>query len=91
LPQMKTNLSGVSHLQDLPSPTPAINQIELHPWCQQRPIVDYCKAHGIAVQAYSPLLRGDQERFNDPTLVKVCEKHGKEQAQVLIRWSLQKG
>jgi diketogulonate reductase-like aldo/keto reductase len=37
---------------------PDVNQIELHPFCQQRPIVEYCQAKRIAVQAYSPLVTG---------------------------------
>ncbi|WVQ78737.1 hypothetical protein IAT38_000824 [Cryptococcus sp. DSM 104549] len=82
---------GVRHLQELPSPTPAVNQIELHPFCQQRDIVEYCQKNGILVQAYSPLVRAQEEQYKDPVLVKVAEKHGKEVAQVLIRWSLQKG
>ena len=31
---------------------------QLHPFCQQKPIVEYCRAHGIVVQAYCPLIRG---------------------------------
>ena len=34
---------------------PAVNQIEFHPWNQQKTIVEYCKKEGIAMQAYSPL------------------------------------
>jgi len=37
---------------------PDVNQIELHPFCQQRPIVEYCQVKHIAVQAYSPLVTG---------------------------------
>ena len=85
------NLSGVKHLEALPAPTPAVNQIELHPWCQQREIVDYCNKHGIVVQAYCPIVRAEKKRFEDPVLVSICKKHSKEPAQVLIRWSLQKG
>jgi len=83
--------SGVRHLEALPPPVPALNQIELHPWCQQKEIVAYCQKHDIAIQAYCPLVRADKRRMNDPVLVKLCKKHGKEPAQVLIRWSLQKG
>jgi diketogulonate reductase-like aldo/keto reductase len=81
----------VKHLEALPEPRPAVNQIELHPWCQQREIVDYCDKYGIAVQAYCPLVRADAKRFDDPVLKRICKKTGKGPGQVLIRWSLQKG
>lgn len=83
--------SGIQHLEDLPDPKPAINQIELHPWCQQKELVRYCQANGITVQAYCPIVRADKRRFGDPVVVQLCEKHGKEAAQILIRWNLQKG
>lgn len=83
--------SGVKHLETLPEPVPAINQIEIHPWCQQRPIVEYCQKHGIILQAYSPLSRATKERMEDETVKRIGQKYGKDWAQVLVRWSLQKG
>ncbi|KAK4704451.1 hypothetical protein P7C70_g1750, partial [Phenoliferia sp. Uapishka_3] len=87
-----SNFSDV-HLEEFKAAgvklTPEVNQIELHPWCQQKPIVEYCKAAGIIIQAYCPIVRG--QRMEDPVLKSVCEKSGKTGAQVLIRWSLQKG
>jgi len=80
---------GVKHLETLPAPKPAINQIELHPWCQQKDIVEYCKANDIVVQAYAPLVRN--QKADDPTLNKIAKETGKTAAQVLLRWSLQKG
>lgn len=65
------------------------NTIQLHPWKQQREIVDYCQKNGIILQAYSPLDRG--KRINDPAVVSAAKKHSKSPAQVLIRYSLQKG
>jgi methylglyoxal/glyoxal reductase len=47
----------VRHLEELlghAAIPPAVNQIELHPWCQQREVDAWCKAHGVAVVAYSP-------------------------------------
>jgi diketogulonate reductase-like aldo/keto reductase len=82
---------GVAHLTALPGPTPAINQIELHPFCQQKDIVDYCREKGIVVQAYCPLVRAKPQHMENPVLVGVAKKHGKEVVHVLIRWSLQKG
>ncbi|KAI9574410.1 NADP-dependent oxidoreductase domain-containing protein [Boletus coccyginus] len=74
---------------------PAVNQIELHPWCQQRPIVSYCQSEGIVVQAYSPLVRGNEagegKGIKNAVVLGIADKHGKSPAQVLIRWSLQKG
>ncbi|EPQ56691.1 Aldo/keto reductase [Gloeophyllum trabeum ATCC 11539] len=83
---------GINHLQELAassSTRPAVNQIELHPWCQQRDIVNYCQNHGITVQAYCPLVRG--QKFEDPTLNQLVYVHLKDPAQILLRWSLQKG
>src|SRR5579863_1087402 len=82
----------VSHLEELLSHAkvaPAINQIELHPWCQQRDAVDFCNAHDIAIVAYSPLTRG--VKFRDPRLAAIAREAGRTPAQVLLRWSLQKG
>jgi diketogulonate reductase-like aldo/keto reductase len=66
-----------------------VNQIELHPFCQQREIVQWCKQNGIVVEAYCPLMRG--ARWNDETLQAIAQKYGKTVPQVLIRWSLQMG
>merc|ERR1712230_159071 len=83
---------GVHHMEEIKQAglrTPAVNQIELHPWCQQKDIVDYCEANGIVVQAYCPLVRG--LRMSDATLVELAKQCSKIPAQVLVRWSLQKG
>lgn len=68
---------------------PHVNQIELHPWHQQREIVQYCHDNGIIVQAYCPIARN--QKADDPTLKGIAEKHGVTPNQVLIRWGLQKG
>lgn len=68
---------------------PHVNQIELHPWHQQREIVQYCHDNGIVVQAYCPIARN--QHAADPTLGAIAERHGVTPNQVLIRWSLQKG
>ncbi|KAG2148945.1 NADP-dependent oxidoreductase domain-containing protein [Suillus clintonianus] len=67
---------------------PVVNQIELHPFCQQKPIVEYCIKHNIIVQAYSPLVRG---AFDNPVIQELSAKYSKDPAQILVRWSLQRG
>jgi len=64
---------------------------QLHPFCQQREIVDYCRQNGIVLQAYSPLIQARKGMFDHPTITAIANKHGKDNAQVLIRWTLQKG
>jgi diketogulonate reductase-like aldo/keto reductase len=72
---------------------PATNQIELHPYCHDVELVQFCKDHGIALTAYAPL--SPIVRFAggplDPVLEKVAARTGKSQAQVLLRWGVQKG
>ncbi|KAL6714209.1 hypothetical protein ACLMJK_008704 [Lecanora helva] len=68
---------------------PAVNQIEFHPWNQQKTIVEYCRKEGIAVQAYSPLTQG--HKLGDPVIGEVAKKHKKTPAQVVLRWVLQQG
>ncbi|KAM5373930.1 hypothetical protein ACJZ2D_006759 [Fusarium nematophilum] len=60
----------------------------LHPWLQQRGIVEYCNNHGIVVEAYCPLVRNT--KAEDKTLVGIAEKHGVTPSRVLIRYCLQK-
>ncbi|WEW56645.1 hypothetical protein PRK78_002093 [Emydomyces testavorans] len=83
---------GVKHIEEMKSYAkiwpPHVNQIELHPWCQQRTIDAYCKKHGIVVEAYSPLVRN--RKASDPPLVGLADKYGKTTAQVLLRYALQK-
>jgi diketogulonate reductase-like aldo/keto reductase len=67
---------------------PAINQVEFSPYLYQKDLLAYCGRHGIVVEAYSPLTRG--QRLGDPRLVEVARRHGKTTAQVLIRWCLQR-
>lgn len=67
---------------------PAVNQLELHPWLQQREVVSYCQKNGVAIEAYCPLVRN--QKANDPVLSGIASKHGKSTAQVLLRYCLQK-
>mmetsp|Transcript_43974 Transcript_43974/g.86013 ORF Transcript_43974/g.86013 Transcript_43974/m.86013 type:complete len:290 (-) Transcript_43974:109-978(-) len=83
---------GVAQLEGLRKaglPSPAVNQIELHPWLQQKELVAYCRKHSIAVMGYCPLARCKQ--FGKTKLAKIAAQVGKTEAEVCIRWSLQKG
>lgn len=81
--------SQITNLLDNASVTPAVNQIELHPFCQRENLVDLCAEHGILIEAYSPLARGN--KLEDPVIGKIAEKHGKTPAQVLLNWNASRG
>ncbi len=66
-----------------------VGQWELQPWLGRKEIVNWCRERNVVLQAYSPLLQG--KRFDDPLLKPLVEKHKKTPAQILLRWSLQKG
>jgi len=66
--------------------TRSLTSCQLHPYCQQKAIVNYCHSRGIIVQAYTPLIRG---QFEAPVLQELSKKYDKNPAHILIRWSLQ--
>jgi diketogulonate reductase-like aldo/keto reductase len=54
---------------------PVTNQVEIHPYLQQRELVDFCRARGVVIEAYSPLTHG--QRLNDPRLVAIAQKYSR--------------
>lgn len=77
---------------------PAVHQMELHPWLQQREFTNWLKGEGIHVTQYSPfgnlnpLYDGSQGRLvDDPTLVEIGKKYGKAGPQVALAWGISHG
>lgn len=81
----------VHHLEELlgsAKVAPAVNQIEVSPFLQQREVRAFCAKHEIVVEAYSPLTRG--ERLNYPVVTAIADELSRTPAQVLLRWGLQR-
>jgi 2,5-diketo-D-gluconate reductase A len=70
---------------------PVLNQIELHPYFQQREIRNYCHQHGIAVESWSPIGGSKGNVLQDPAIADIARDHAKSPAQIVIRWHLQSG
>ena len=68
---------------------PTLNQVEIHPWLTQEPLIEFHHKHQVMTQAWSPLARG--QILDEPTLVAMAESVGKSVSQVIIRWHLQRG
>lgn len=69
--------------------TPAVNQIEVHPYFANNQVREFSKNMGVAVEAWSPLGKGDE--FSDPALIELAERLGRSVPQVILRWHLQRG
>lgn len=97
LEQGRTRAVGVSnfrpaHLRrvlSLPGPTPALNQVELHPHLQQHELRALHAAHGIVTGAWSPLGRGAV--LDDPVIGRIAARLGRTPAQVVLAWHRQRG
>lgn len=63
------------------------DQVEYHPFLDQRPVLDRLAHHGMALTAYCPLAQG--RVFREPTLERIGRAHGKNGGQVALRWLLQ--
>jgi len=82
----------VAHLERLAAETdtvPAVNQIELHPYFQNREVAAYGREHGIATEAWAPIAQG--KVLDDPTLTEIAGRAGRSVAQVVLRWHIQRG
>lgn len=66
---------------------PAVDQIRFSPFDFEEEIMKCCRAHGIALEAYSPLTQG--ARLDDPAITAIAKKYGKTAAQIMIRWCLE--
>ncbi|OTA24701.1 hypothetical protein BTJ68_11052 [Hortaea werneckii EXF-2000] len=84
---------GEKHITELltshPRIHPAVNQIEVHPFNTHDPLTTLCATHSIQIEAYAPLARA--LRMTHPTIVALAKKYACTPAQLLVRWSCQKG
>jgi 2,5-diketo-D-gluconate reductase A len=79
----------LSKLHEQTTITPAVNQIEVHPYLTQDPLRAFGAQHGIATEAWSPIAQGLV--LTDPTIVRIAGALDKTPAQVTLRWHIQRG
>lgn len=91
----KTNLSQLISDSEF---QPVVNQIEFHPYLQQRDLLEYCRAKGVVVVGYAPLGSpvhqqsiGAKPLASDPTIVMIANKHATTPSDILLRWGISKG
>lgn len=77
----------LSELLDGSDIVPAVNQVEFSPFLYQRDLLEFCRNHRIQVEAYAPLTAA--QRLNDQRITGIAAKHGRTNAQVLLRWAIE--
>lgn len=70
---------------------PAVNQIETHPFQQQKDANAFLKAEGIVHEAWAPFAEGQKGIFTNSVLTEIAASHGKCVAAVILRWLNQRG
>ena len=70
--------------------TPAVNQIETHPFFQRTADHEIMREHGVVHESWGPFAEGKNDLFTDPTLSGIGAAHGKSVAQVVLRWMVQR-
>lgn len=71
--------------------TPAVNQVELHPFFQQEDALELMKTYGVQPEAWGPFAEGKHDIFTHPVLSEIGKKYGKSAAQTALRWNVQRG
>ena len=70
--------------------TPAVNQIETHPFHQRALDQDLMRERGVQLESWGPFAEGRNDLFTDPLLSGIAGAHGKSVAQVVLRWLVQR-
>ncbi|USL39553.1 aldo/keto reductase [Priestia megaterium] len=71
--------------------TPAVNQIETHPFCQQIESANFMKENNVQIESWGPFAEGKNNIFQNELLASIAKKYNKSVAQVILRWLTQRG
>lgn len=82
------------HIEDIFSIAkykPVVNQFEIHPMYVENDTIEYCRKHGIQVQAYSPFAQWNESLVQHPTLVRIAQAHNIDIARTILLWMIHHG
>lgn len=82
----------IGHLEELKKTAkimPMTNQIEIHPGCTQKDMVEYCQENNIQLVAWGPIMRG--KVLTEPIMIELSKKYNKTIPQITLRWHIQNG
>ena len=70
---------------------PSVNQVEFNPYIQQKELKEILNPLDVKIQAWGPLGRGNADLLNNPTILELAEKYGKNAGQIILRFENQEG
>lgn len=70
---------------------PAINQVEFHPYFQQKKAAEIMREYDVQMEAWSPLGHGGKGILENDVLVSIGKRYGKTPAQIILRWDIERG
>lgn len=70
---------------------PAVNQVECHPFFQQKQLREVLDTCGTALEAYFPLGHGDEALLTHPLVTALAHKYNKTAGQIILRFEVQEG
>lgn len=81
-------LVDISSFSSIP---PMVNQVETHPYHQQKIAKEWMEKYHVQMEAWAPFGEGREGVFEDPVLAEIGQKYSKTIAQVILRWHIQRG
>jgi len=86
------NLEQVKHIVEEARIKPAVVHVESHPYLPEWDLLNFCKEHGIVLQAFAALGHSSEPKLlEDPVIVSIAKRVNKTPAQVLLAWAIQRG
>lgn len=70
---------------------PALDQVETHPFFQQKAALQTMKKYGVQIESWGPFSQGGQGIFTNPVFIELAEKYQKTVGQIILRWHVQRG
>lgn len=85
------NQAQIQEILNVCQVKPAVLQTEVHPYSQEKELKKFLSKEGMVIQAWYPLGHGDKALIQEPLFTRLGQKHGKSNAQIILRWHIQAG
>lgn len=85
------NEAQIREILEICEVRPSVLQTEVHPYSQEKALMQFLAQEGMVIQAWYPLGHGDKALINEPLFTELAQKYGKSNVQIILRWHIQDG